>query len=298
VESEINLQVGDVNSTPGVQTYVHIVTGEGNTTKAKEHIHHLIGEVPHDFNIYTVFSCSSSSSADELKALFEQHWTGISTGSAQGEVSQMIRAMVFEDDTAKATPEFTVHDNKFVMRIRLSEEKQAEAEAMQEMVKSMAGHIFGHDQSIHVEFDLGHDINTILHSQNKIVDALNSFRLNFAFHAARHLFRDLKDVAENTGAPPQATRALNWLELYESACLNIKFRSASQLNEDFKVHVQHLSQKVNLHEIKGQMPPALLTFLNLLTTHATGDLNVFVSAGRLAAEVKVHAPGASQFFAN
>jgi len=210
----------------------------------------------------------------------------------------MIRAMVFEDESPKATPEFCVNENKFVMRVRLSEEKQAEAEAMQEMVKSMAGHIFGHDQSIHVELDIGHDINTILHSQNKIVDALNSFRLNFTFHAARHLFRDLKDVAENMGGPPQATRALSWLELYESASLNIKLRSASQLNDDFKARVQYVSQKVNLHEIKSQMPPALLTFLTQLTTFATGDLNVFVSAGRLAAEVKIHAPGASQFLAN
>jgi len=274
------------------------VTGEGHTAKAKESIHHIMGQAPQDFNIYAVVSCTSSGAADELKALFERVWTGIATGSAEGEVSQMIRAMVFEDDNAKATPEFGVHDNKFVMRIRLSEEKQAEAEAMQEMVKSMAGHIFAHNQSIHVEFDLGHDINTILHSQNSIVDSLNSLRFNFAFHGARELARDLKDVAEMTGMPPQATRALNWFELYESACLNIKLRSANQLNEDFKTRVQHLSQKVNYHDIKTGMPPALLTFMTQLTSLGSGDLNVFVSAGRLAAEIKVHAPGANQFFSN
>jgi len=296
--TEINLQVGDVSNAPGVQTYVHIVTGESNVAKAKETVHHLIGGAPSDFNIYAVVSCTSSAAAEELKSLFERVWTGISTGSAEGEASQMIRAMVFEDNSAKATPAFSVHDNKFVMRITLSEEKQAEAEAMQEMVKSMAGHIFGHDQSIHIELDVGHEINTILHSQNMIVDALNSFRVNFAFHAAQHLFRDLKDVAENMGGPPQATRVLSWLELYESACLNIKFRSAAQLNEDFKTHVQHLSQKVNLNAIKSTLPPTVLTFLNQLTTHGNGDLNVFVSAGRLAAELKVHAPGAQTFFSN
>jgi len=180
----------------------------------------------------------------------------------------------------------------------LVKKKKAEAEAMQEMVKSMAGSIFAHNQSIHVEFDLGHDINTILHSQNTIVDALNCFRFNFAFLGAKSLPKDLKEVAEMTGMPPQATRALNWMEMYESACLNLKFKSAAHLNEDFKTKVQHLSQKMNYRDMKTQMPPALLTFMNSLTSLGNGDMTMFVSAGRLAAEVKVHAPGANQFFCN
>jgi len=39
------------------------------------------------------------------------------------------------------------------------------------------------------------------------------------------------------------------------------------------------------------MPPKLLTFMTQFTTLGNGDLNIFASAGRLAAEIKIHLPG-------
>jgi len=254
---------------------------------------------------------ASANSAEELKTIFQQKWTGIVSGTSENEVAAMIRSVIDpEGEGAKFTLDFHVHENKVVTRVTLSEEKAAEAQGIQEMIASMAGHIFGHDQSIHLELDIGHDINTILHSQNKIVDALNSARFNFLFLGVSSLFRDLQSiveateartlhsVAEPTGAHQLAVHALSYLDLYQSAVLNIKLKSAADLPDAVKEKAARMGAKANLHEMKAQIPEPLSAFIQHLVAHGNGEVQLFASAGRLAAELKVHAPGASQFFAN
>ncbi|CAG9332792.1 unnamed protein product [Blepharisma stoltei] len=288
--TDISLQVGEVPTQPGVQAYIHLTTGDNLSAKAKETVAAEIGSAPQDFNAYVVINCSSAEGAEEVKGLLAKVWTGISSGSAEDDVSKALNALLVSD-APHFNPEIAVHGTKVVVRGVPSEAKQAEFSGIQEMVRGMAGHVFGHDQTIHLEFDIGHEIGAILLSENKIVDALNSLRLSFAFHGASTLASDLLGVAEGLNADTTILRALRVLTVYQSADLQLKFRSASQLPDSVKEKAQRVAAKANLAELKGQAPPQVVSFLGKLSEHTTGDLHVFVSAGRLTAEFKLHAPG-------
>ncbi|CAG9330928.1 unnamed protein product [Blepharisma stoltei] len=290
--TEISVSIGEVPAQPGVQAYIHVVTGDNLAAKARETIQAEIGTAPADFNFYTAVNCSSAEGAEELKNLFTKVWTGITSGSATDEVSQMIKGLVDpEGEGPKLNHEFSVHGTKLIVRGFPSEEKLAEAQGIQEMIHSMAGHIFGHDQTVHLEFDIGHEIGAILASQNKIIDALNSLRLSFAFHGAGSLFTDLQSVAEATGAGRGILHILGLLSLYQSAILNLKFRTSAELPDAVKERALQIAGQANLAELKNQVPPPVFSFLGKLAEHTTGDLHVFIAAGRLAGEFKLHSPG-------
>eukprot|EP00358_Blepharisma_japonicum_P006216 CAMPEP_0202940260 /NCGR_PEP_ID=MMETSP1395-20130829/296_1 /ASSEMBLY_ACC=CAM_ASM_000871 /TAXON_ID=5961 /ORGANISM="Blepharisma japonicum, Strain Stock R1072" /LENGTH=302 /DNA_ID=CAMNT_0049634665 /DNA_START=1 /DNA_END=909 /DNA_ORIENTATION=- len=290
--TEISVSVGEVPAQPGVQAYLHVVTGDNLAAKARETIQAEIGRAPEDFNLYSAINCSSAESAEELKNLFTKVWTGIISGTATDEASQMIKGILDHDgEGSQLNHEFSVHGTKVIIRATPNEEKLAAAQGTQEFIRSIAGHIFGHDQTVHVELDIGHEIGAILASQNKIIDALNSLRLSFAFHGAASLFTDLQSVAEATGSGRGVLQILGLLSLYQSAILNLRFRTSAELPDAVKERAQQIAGQVNLAELKTQVPPPVFSFLGKLADHTTGDLHVFLTAGRLVGEFKLHSPG-------
>jgi len=266
--------------------------------KHRVHNHHHTGEEAKDFNAYAVIPCQSSESATALKDALSLFWSCALAGTSEDPVSSILKGLVKpdEDEPAKAALTFTTHDKNLVIRVGLSQEKLEEASAMQEMVKGMAGHIFAHDQSIHFELDLKNSVPSIFTSEDFAVKLLEGVKVNLTLLTHAALFNDLSEVAQGMGAGRGVLQLLGIATLYQSLSLNFNFRSVNDLPETVRGTVTGMTAGFNPVNFKDQMPAEARGFVNLFGEHANGDLHVFVGAGRLAGEVKVHLPGASTLF--
>lgn len=297
-KTDISASIGEVSGTPGIQVYINLVTGDNYTVAEKQKVHQQTGEEAKDFNLYVVIPCVSSESATALKDALSTFWNVALAGTAEDVLSQGLKGLVKpeEEEPALVSLHFSTNNSNLVIRVNLSEDKQEQAAAMQEMVQGMAGHIFGHDQSVHFELDLKNSIPTIFSSENFAVKFLEGLKVNLSLLTAANLFTDLTEVAQNMGAGRGPLYILGLATLYQSLTLAFNFRSASDLPDSVRQTVSDLTAGFNPLNFKDQVPAEARGFANLLGEHANGDLHLFLGAGRLVAEVKIHLPGASGLF--
>lgn len=298
--TEITLSIGEMPANPGTSALIDLLLGEANASKVKQECQSRTGKEFENFHFYTTIKCTSESSAETLKTALNSVWTTALSGDGNDPLSALLRSKMKPDpdESALLEAEFSVSSTNVVIDLKLGTTLMEQAEASFEMVVETAGNILANDQNIHLEFDLGKSLTEILHHENIGVALLGSVKFCAVIGLNTALSSELKGILEGFGVPAQALSALAVVGLYESATLDLKFKSVEQLPEEYKQQAKAIMSVFDPAAIKDNVPEEVRNLVNLMCEHGDGELTVVGGAGVVMLEVKVKAPGLSEFFSS
>lgn len=285
IRTEINLTTGEPQNSPGVQVFIKLVTGDTNTTSFKSQILEITNQESLEFNGLVSIPCMSQESATTLKNIMSGFWT---VGKYR------INDSLNGPDSI--TLKFSVFNSSVIILVGIGQAYRYKAEEALEFVQSIAGESFGHDQHVHFEIDVGNHLHALMTSTNILVDLFNAFNMTASIEAHPSLLQQLSNYSENLQCGEQFKKYSRLMTIYKGLNISLRLGSFNELPEDFKSFLNELTVQYNPSLLHTSLPKNLKPIIQAFAQHATGELHVYAGAGRLITELKVKAPGASEFF--
>mmetsp|Transcript_8618 Transcript_8618/g.8579 ORF Transcript_8618/g.8579 Transcript_8618/m.8579 type:complete len:289 (-) Transcript_8618:26-892(-) len=282
VRTEIHFDTGDIESTPGIQAYLDLVTGDTNTANAKNRAAQIIGHELNDFTPIIAITCASEDSATKLKNVLTAIWS-----MAKGALASKL---------GPVTPKFSAHGIYTIITGTINDEFLQKAREMLEIAHNVAGETFGHEQHAHIEFDVGNQINTLLASPNILVDLFNAFSFTLSLESHPNLFNEVVNYSEACICNDQCKFYLRLLNAYRGFNMSLRFGSFEELSEEVKSQLGAIARFLVPEDLKSQIPKQATPIIKPMADHGVGEVHVLAGAGRLVAELKIRFPGLSQFF--
>lgn len=298
--TEITLSVGHMPANPGTSASIDLLLGEANASKVKQENKSRTGKEFENFHCYITVKCTSEDSAEALKTGLNSVWIAALSGDGNDPLSAILRSKIKPDpeEPALLEAEFSVNSTNVVIDLKLGATAMEQAEASFGVVQEAAGNILTSDQNIHLELDLGKTLTEILRHDNIGVALLDSVKFCAVIGLNTALSSELKGILEGFGAPAGMLSALSVVGLYENATLDLKFKSAEQLPEEYKQQAKAALSIFNPAAIKDDVPEEIRNLVNLMCQHGDGELTIVGGVGVVILEVKVKAPGLSEFFSS
>ena len=292
VKTHFKVNVGEEIKDAGVKASVRIAVGpDAQTLKTQ-----VPGTEFQDLHAYEVIDCGNGDNANALKEAVSKFWEKVKNGEGEAAAELQRAIKPEEDEPALVEVEFKVHENFLVIDVTANEEKLEMAGAMIEMAKEQAGSIMENNQGIHLQFSIGKGISSILHSQNMVVELFHALCVQLDVNLFRGISNQVEEIAENMGAPSQAVNMARLFGAYESANLEFKFRGANELPQKIQEQASKVSSSFDPKEIRDQLPGEIKELVDAFCAHARGELKLIGGVDKLAVEISLHAPGASEFF--
>ncbi|CAG9311241.1 unnamed protein product [Blepharisma stoltei] len=279
----ILLNIGDIPAQPGIQGYIEVINGENLVAQAKEAATATTGLILKPYSIYTFINCFSEEGAELVKARLSEV-----SSKPWSESNPEVFFGFFDSYLGpKSELGISVHGAK-VLIYASPRQKYIKDDSDEEEFEQ-------NDQKINIEFSIGHEIGTILASENKIIDALNALRLRISYSRVSLFSEELLNrIYELFFAEDSEVFGFTKipLTLMESGDLQLNFKSASELPDYWKDKARKFVENEEFfnNDIKI-LCPQILTCLGELAEHTTGELDAFWSTNSKFQKLKIYPGG-------
>ena len=303
LSAEISVNVGEMPNSPGFKIAARLSIGTNNSATAKALFSERSGQNLEDAHLYLVVPAKDEEGAEDLRKLIQATIDKVTSEEGIENFPENLKELIAKNDQEEyeGNPKFTlsvsVHELNVVLRVRPIDGAREVISTSFETASAMATEALAKDQEIYFEFDTAKSIGELLHSENKILDLIEAVSLRLWIHLHPQLSTDLLELATNVGAPDPIIMALGSAGLYNSASLNINFRSGSELPEAVKEGLKKLSQKkLNTQDLHPEkIPQNIKRFFGHFANNGTGNIHAFVGIQTNVLHLDFHIPGLSKF---
>ncbi|CAG9315184.1 unnamed protein product [Blepharisma stoltei] len=283
MEAKINLNIGELPSQPGIESYIEIASGENSIAQAKERASAEVGSDINSYNLYAVIGCSSAEGAECVKTYLSNEWNNF-----WARYKDDYTFGKFFSSFIGCNPAQDINVNGTSVIIHgLSSKIELENSNEEEKVGS-------YDQTILIDINTGQEIRTILRGENPIVDAFDALKLKISFYRSSFIPEDFW----NHPACNRRNRESNefrffktLLTILKSGDLELNFKSARELPEFVKEEAKSISESFFFSGMMHIVFSDCLYFLGEYSEHTTGEFYGFLSTDSRFTKVKVKAPG-------